>query len=319
MEKVQTHSVDMELFNQHLFDYLDSKVPFHKDIIHHLAIHRGKQLRAKLALLCALLGGELNSKSYKAAMSAELIHISSLLHDDIVDNSDQRRNAPSVNAKWSNKKALFSGQIISMQAVLLNLNESDIDIFVPFGKIINPLVEAELLQLKKSSKINTSEEDYFKIIRAKTALLFSASCEAGAVSNFTNSNQIEKLRQIGEYIGMAFQIRDDLFGYFTTETGKPNHNDFQEKKATLPLIYTMNNVNIWKKWKLKRSIKSNHLNERKIASIIDEVKKHNGIQYAQKKMIQFANNALTLLKDFPPSNARFEIEQIIHFTTRRNH
>ncbi len=319
VDNINSSCVDMKKFNEHLFKYLRNEdAPLYKDVIEHLSNSIGKQIRSKLSLLSAKLEGELNFKSYQAAMAVEIIHTSSLLHDDIVDNANERRGHPSVNTKWGNKVALFSSNVMNMKAILLNLNEENIEILKAYTRIIEPLVNAEILQLKKTNKLNTNESTYYDIIHAKTALLFGASCEAGFRSTSKNVSKALKTREIGENIGMAFQIKDDLFAYEDNNSGKPDHNDFYERKLTLPLIYTINTTSWLTKRKLIRLIKSNHLNDDKIFSIKETVKSHGGIKYAKEKMQEFSQKALNTLQEFSPSPARDEITKIISFSMNRN-
>lgn len=320
MIKTEDSCIDMMKFNQYLFEYLSNDdIPYFRDILTHLKTNSGKQIRSRLSLLSAQLEGELSPRSYQAAMAVEIIHTSSLLHDDIVDNSNERRGKPSINSKWGNRAALLSSNIMNMKAILLNLTEENIEILKAYSNIIEPLVNGELLQLKKTNKLNTSEKTYYEIIRAKTALLFGASCEAGARTTYKSSTKIDKVREMGENIGMAFQIKDDLFTYEENEAGKPNFNDFYERKLTLPIIHTINKVNRFNQWKLKRLIKSTQLNDDSIYKIIGEVKKNKGVMYAQDKMLEFSQKALNILSEFSPSKARDEIEKIILFSINRTY
>jgi octaprenyl-diphosphate synthase len=300
-----------------LNQFLHKDVPFYSNIIKHLNDNKGKQIRAKLSLLCAKLGGDLNERSFRAAMIVEMLHTASLLHDDIVDNSKERRGVSSINSKWGAKIALLSGDIISLRALLLSLSNHDYDIFRIFGLAVEQIVQGELLQLKKTVKLNTEETTYFKIIKGKTAAFFSAACESGAITTFKNASQIEQLRLFGENIGMAFQIRDDLFGFGNQNVGKPIDNDFKEKKLTLPIIYSLNKMDFWKRCKLKRIIKQKSISGENIEFIIELVKLNGGIDYANEKMQEFGQNAIDILNGFPKSETRSELEELIKYATAR--
>jgi octaprenyl-diphosphate synthase len=309
----------MNKFNEYLLDTLDSEVPYYNEIIKYLHDNRGKQIRSRLSLLCALLGGELNSRSYRAAMVVEMLHTASLLHDDIVDSSKERRGVPSINNKWGNKIALFTGDIISLKALLLILSNKNYDIFKVYGEAVEKIVEGEFLQLKKTFSLNMDEETYFKIIESKTAAFFSAACEAGAISTFTNEAQIKQLSLFGEYIGIAFQIKDDLFGFSKNNVGKPADNDFKEKKITLPLIYTLKTIERKKKRKIKRIFKNKHIRDSEIEYIIEEVQVNGGIDYAKTKMREYIQKAICILQEFPDSEVRSELEKLVGFTTERDY
>jgi octaprenyl-diphosphate synthase len=308
----------MDNFNHYLYETLDNETPYYNEIIYHLKENTGKQIRSKISLFCAKLGGELSERSYRAAMIVEMLHTASLLHDDIVDNSTERRGVPSINAKWGNKIALLSGDIISITALLLSLKNKDYDIFNVYSKAVEQIVKGEILQLKKTRGLNTKEDIYFEIIKAKTAAFFSAACEAGACTTFNNSIQVEQLKMFGENVGIAFQIRDDLFGFENLNVGKPTDNDFKEKKLTLPLIYVLNNIKRAKCRKLKRMIKKKIISAENIEYIINEVKQQGGIDYAIEKMRVFGQNALDILLTFPETNARRELEKIVKYTMDRS-
>ncbi len=306
-------------FNDYLFESLNSEVSYFDEIVSYLHENRGKQIRSRLSLLCASLGGELNERSYRAAMIVEMLHTASLLHDDIVDNSKERRGVPSINEKWGNKIALLSGDIISLKALLLSLSNKDYDIFTIYGKAVEKIVQGEFLQMKKSISLKTDEEDYFKIIEGKTAAFFSAACESGAVSTFTDRTQIDQLRLLGEYIGIAFQIKDDLFGFGNGNVGKPNDNDFKEKKLTLPLIYTLNKTDNRKKRRIKKTFKNKKISKSDIDFIISEVQIYGGIDYAKLKMKEYGEKTMDILSQFPESESKTELEKLIRFATERDY
>lgn len=307
----------MKRFNEYLFENLKSQTPYYEDIVCYLHENRGKQLRSVLSLLCAKLGGELNDRSYRAAMIVEMLHTASLLHDDIVDDSKERRGQPSVNEKWGKKIALFSGDLISLRALLLSLNNKDYDIFEIYGKAVDEIVQGEILQLKKAISLNSNEETYFKIIKGKTAAFFSAACKSGAVSTFTDKDRIKQLSLLGEYIGMAFQIKDDLFSYGKNNVGKPNDNDFKEKKLTLPLIYALSHTDKKNRSNIIRILKGKNFDKVRVEFIVNEVQKTGGVKYANQKMHEFGEMAGKIIRSFQQSPARDELENLIRFTTER--
>ncbi len=309
----------MQKFNNYLLETLQSNIPAYHDIILYLQENRGKQIRSKLSLLCASLGGELNDKSYRAAMIVEMLHTASLLHDDIVDNSEERRGVPSINAKWGKKTALFSGDIISLKALLLSLTNKDYDIFEVYVKAVDKIVQGELLQLKKTLNLNMNEKTYFRIIESKTAAFFSAACKSGAISTFSDETQIEQLNLFGLYIGIAFQIKDDLFGFGNQNVGKPIDNDIKEKKLTLPLIHTLTVVQEKKKRKIIKIIKSKSITSAEIDFIVNEVVINGGIDYSKNKMNEYGQKALDILLSFPESEARNELQKLVKFSTERNY
>lgn len=307
----------MDTFNEYLADYLDNDIPYHREIVQYLLGNRGKQLRAKLTLLCARLGGELNERSYRAAMIVEMLHTASLLHDDIVDNSIERRGAPSINEKWGEQIAVLSGDIISIKALLLSLSNKDYDIFGIYGAAVEEIVQGELLQLKKSVKLNTEEDAYFRIIEAKTAAFFSAGCKAGAVSTFTDEHSIEQLSLFGKYLGIAFQIKDDLFGFGDRDVGKPLDNDLQEKKLTLPVIHMLNTVSPKKQREMKRIIKRKKISSEAVDYIIQETKQNGGVEYATFSMQEYGQKAVAILDQFPDSEPHRELVKLVGFAIDR--
>ncbi|MCG8697448.1 MAG: polyprenyl synthetase family protein [Bacteroidales bacterium] len=307
----------LEQFNNRLEQVMMSDVPIYKDIVRHILEKRGKQLRPKVALLCAGLGGELNERSYRAATIVEMLHTASLVHDDIVDDSMERRGRASVNAMFGNRKALLGGDIISIKALLLTLTNKDYDIFRIYVNAVDEIVQGELLQLRKTRKLNLDEQIYFKIIKAKTASFFSAACHSGAITTFTDPKKIESLRLFGEKVGIAFQIRDDLFGFNHSDVGKPNDNDIKEKKITLPLIYTLNNCPAKQRRKLIRIIKKESDNPEKINYLFSIVHQSGGIDYTREKMLNYCNDAKEILSNFNESGTRTELEKIVDFTAER--
>lgn len=304
-------------FNDYFYQQLQSDLPVYKEIINHLQANKGKQLRSKLCLLCASLGGEPTQQSFRAATIVEMLHTASLLHDDIVDNSRERRGVPSINAKWSNKTALFTGDIISLKALLLSLTNQDYEIFKIYGEAVEKIIGGELLQLRKSRSLDMNERTYFEVIGAKTAALFSAACKAGGITTLPDREQLEKLGLFGESMGIAFQIRDDLFGFEKFDVGKPIDNDFKEKKMTLPLLHVLNKVSPAKRRKLKKVFKKKQIGKTDIEMVINEVKLNGGIDYTLEKMKSYREKSIKILHQFSRNETRDEMEKLVIFATER--
>ncbi len=303
----------------YLIEELHSSVPMLDRITGYLIHTKGKQLRPVFLLLCARLGGALNDISYRAAAMVEIVHTASLIHDDIVDDSMTRRGAFSVNALWKSRAAVFAGDNLFIKAVLLPLINGDHKTLQIFSKAIEQTIAGELMQLGKTQKLNLREDVYYDIIRQKTATLLSAACEAGAASTFTDEQQIEKIGLFGEKVGMAFQIKDDLFDYGTADVGKPLGNDIKERKVTLPLIYTLNNCDGSTKRKLLQLIKQDQVTADDMNFLQKTVKEAGGFAYAEQKMLSYRQEALDILYEFPESSVRHALEELVMYTTERKY
>lgn len=310
---------ELRLFENHFRAAVKSKVPLLDRVMHYIVKSKGKQLRPMFVLLSAKLGGEVNEKSYRAASLVELLHTATLVHDDVVDEAMQRRGFFSLNAIWKNKIAVLVGDYLLSKGLLLSLDNGDFDILKILSKAVKQMSESELLQIEKSRKLNLNEEVYYDIINGKTASLLSSSCGAGACSTFNNENDIERLQLFGKKVGMAFQIKDDLFDYGSEDVGKPTGNDIKEKKLTLPLIYTLNNCDPSLRRQLIYIIKNQNKNKNKVNFVIQQVEKHGGIKYATQKMQTFRDDALELLFHYPPSETRDALEELVKFTTDRKY
>jgi octaprenyl-diphosphate synthase len=310
---------ELKYFDEIFTSELQSQVPLLKDIMDYTIRHKGKQIRPMFALLSARLGGVINERSYNAALVVEILHTASLIHDDVVDESMERRGDFSINALWNNRSAVFTGDILSLKALLLTLTHHDYRILEIYASAIGILIEGEILQLRKSFRVNRDEKVYFKIITAKTAAFFAAACEAGASTTFKDEAQIRDLHLFGENAGIAFQLKDDLFDYGKSKIGKPTGNDIKDRKVTLPLLYTLNTCS----GKLRRELI--HLMKNKIKSpetvrfIIDEATKAGGIRYTQERMFNYRDEAIKLLYRFPESDIRSALEELVRFTTDRTY
>lgn len=287
-------------------------------MMNYILKNKGKQIRPMFALLSAKLGGPVNEKSYRAALVVELLHTASLIHDDVVDESMVRRGDFSVNAIWRSKPAVLGGDILSLNALLATLVKNDHKILEIYAKAIGHIIEGEILQLRKSLKLNLDEAVYFEIITAKTAAFFAAACAAGASTTFPSEENIQNMHAFGEKVGIAFQIKDDLLDYSLSDIGKPRGHDIEDKKVTLPLIYTLNHCSPALKKKIVRIVKHGK-DEDGIRFVVEEVVKAGGIQYANEVMAKYRDEALTYLHGFPESDSQRALEELVRYTTDRTY
>lgn len=312
-------SKELKEFESHFRQAVKSNVALLDKIMQYIVKRKGKQMRPMFVLLCAKLGGEINDQTFRAASLVELLHTATLVHDDVVDDSMERRDFFSINALWKNKIAVLVGDYLLSKGLLLSLDNGDFKILQILSVAVKKMSEGELLQMEKSRNLNLKEEIYFEIIRNKTASLVASSCAAGAASTFSDEESIERLRIFGEKTGIAFQIKDDLFDYSNADIGKPTGNDIKEKKLTLPLIYTLNNVSGSLRKKIIYIVKNENTNKEKVQFVIDEVQKCGGIDYAHKKMIEYRDEALEILYHFPDNDVRKGLEELLRYSTDRNH
>lgn len=309
---------ELEQFEIHFREAVKSRVPLLDRIMHYIVKRKGKQLRPMFVLLSARLGGEINESSYRAASLVELLHTATLVHDDVVDDAMERRGFFSINALWKNKIAVLVGDYLLSKGLLLSLNNDDFKVLQILSDAVRLMSEGELLQLEKSRNLNLKEEVYYEIIKGKTASLLAAACAAGAYTTFKDEVAVQDMKRFGELVGMAFQIKDDLFDYGTLDIGKPTGNDIKEKKLTLPLIYTLNNCDNATRKKLIYIVKNENTDKDKVRFILDQVVQSGGIQYATDKMHAFKDEALTILHRFPQSAAKDALEELVRYTTERN-
>jgi len=312
-------SKELDLFEVHFREAVKSRVALLDRIMQYIVRRKGKQLRPMFVLLSAKLGGEINDASYRAASLVELLHTATLVHDDVVDEANERRGFFSINALWKNKIAVLVGDYLLSKGLLLSLDNKDHRVLQLLSSAVRLMSEGELLQLEKSRKLNLDESIYYEIIGGKTASLLASSCAAGASTTFENDDDIEKMRLFGEKIGMAFQIKDDLFDYSSEAIGKPTGNDIKEKKLTLPLIYTLNNCDAALRKKIIYIIKNQNTQKDKVDFVLDAVENFGGIAYATKKMFAFRDEALEILHSFPTSDVREALEELVRYTTDRKY
>lgn len=300
-------------------DAVASRVPLLDRIMKFIIKRKGKQLRPMFVFLSAKLHGEVNDVTYRAASLVEILHTATLVHDDVVDESFERRGFFSINALWKNKVAVLVGDYLLSKGLLLSLSNKDHKVLEILSTAVKQMSEGELLQIEKSRNLNLKEDIYFEIIRTKTASLLSSACAAGAWSTSLDETIAAKMALFGEKVGLAFQIKDDLFDYGNELIGKPTGNDIKEKKLTLPLIYTLNNCDANTRKKIIHIIKNQNKDKEKVKWVIDVVIKTGGIDYAEKKMQQIKNEALEILSGFPENPIREGLKQLVEYTTDRKY
>lgn len=288
-------------------------------IMKYIIKRKGKQLRPMFVFLSAKLHGEVNESTYRAAALVELLHTATLVHDDVVDESLERRGFFSINAIWKNKIAVLVGDYLLSKGLLLSTTNNDFEHLHILSEAVRQMSEGELLQIEKSRKLNLKEDIYFEIIRNKTASLLSSACGVGAYSTSKDETITKKMKLFGEKAGIAFQIKDDLFDYGKEDIGKPTGNDIKEKKLTLPLIYTLNNVDVAKRRALIYIIKNENKDRKKVKFVIDTVVETGGIKYAAEKMNTYRDEALAILYEFPDSPVRKALEELVRYTTDRKY
>lgn len=308
---------ELELFETHFKDAVKSRVSLLDRIMQYIVKRKGKQMRPMFVLLSAKLHGEINEASYRAASLVELLHTATLVHDDVVDDATERRGFLSINALWKNKIAVLVGDYLLSKGLLLSLENKDFNTLTILSNAVKKMSEGELLQIEKTRNLNFDESVYYDIINGKTASLLASSCSAGAASVTQDEAIVEKMKNFGEQVGMAFQIKDDLFDYGDAKVGKPTGNDIKEKKLTLPLIHILQKVPKDLKKAIIYIVKNNNNDKAKVKFVIDAVKDYGGIAYAEAKMIEFRDNALTILHSFPDSPAREALEELVRYTTDR--
>jgi octaprenyl-diphosphate synthase len=310
---------ELERFEIHFKDAVKSRVALLDRIMQYIVKRKGKQMRPMFVLLSAKLNGEINDASYRAASLVELLHTATLVHDDVVDDALERRGFFSINALWKNKIAVLVGDYLLSKGLLLSLENKDFEILTILSDAVKKMSEGELLQMEKTRNLNFDESVYYEIIYGKTASLLSSSCAAGASSVTKDPEQIQKMKDFGEYVGMAFQIKDDLFDYGDEIIGKPTGNDIKEKKLTLPLIHILQKCSPALKKEIIYIVKNNNNDKRKVKFVIDHVKQLGGIEYAHHKMIEYRDKALVVLNSFPPSMTRDALEELVRYTTDRKY
>ena len=308
---------ELRAFERLFKDAVKSNVPLLDRILKYIVRTKGKQLRPMFVLLSARLCGWINESTYRAASVVELLHTATLVHDDVVDEAGERRGFFSLSALWKNKASVLVGDYLLAKGLLLSLQNQDFRILEIMSDAVRQMSEGELLQLEKARLLNITEEEYFTIIRNKTASLLASACAAGAFSASQDEELTEKMRLFGEYAGIAFQIKDDLFDYGTAEIGKPTGNDIREKKLTLPLIFTLKNTNPAARKRIVYILKNRNKNNKDIEEVIREVMQCGGIEYAEKAMIAYKEKALEMIHSFPDGPEKASLSSLVTFTTER--
>lgn len=308
----------MAEFESKFRDSMKSTVPLLDKITHYIIKRKGKQMRPMFVFLSAKLLGDTTESTFRAASLIELLHTATLVHDDVVDDASMRRGFFSLNALWKNKIAVLVGDYLLSQGLLLATDNKEYRLLQIVSGAVKQMSEGELLQIEKTRALNLSEEVYFEIIKAKTATLISACCAAGASSTGANPNEVELMKEFGEKVGIAFQIKDDLFDYgFGEDIGKPTGIDIKEKKTTLPLIYSLDQVGYFKKRRIVNLVKNHNQDAEKVEEVIDFVKESGGIEYAHKRMLEITSEAKELLHQFPDNEARRSLEKLVDYTIQR--
>jgi octaprenyl-diphosphate synthase len=309
---------EMKMFEKKFKQSLQSKVPLLDRIMHYIIKRKGKQMRPMFVFLTAQLFGEVNDKSYRAASLIELLHTATLVHDDVVDEANLRRGFFSVNALWKNKIAVLVGDFLLSKGLLLSVENEDYDLLKIVSSAVKDMSEGELLQIEKARKLDIEESVYYDIIKKKTAVLISSCCACGASSMNQNKEIIKKLYLFGEKVGTAFQIKDDLFDYTQSSfIGKPTGIDIREQKMTLPLIYTLNNVDKKTKNGIINTVKNHHKNDKKVADLIELIKNTGGLKYASEIMKNYQKESLTILSEFPDSEAKNSLKLLVDYVINR--
>ncbi|WP_282787249.1 polyprenyl synthetase family protein [Flavobacterium croceum] len=310
---------EMELFEKKFYESMSSRVALLNRITHYIVNRKGKQMRPMFVFLVAKMvsEGKINERTYRGASVIELIHTATLVHDDVVDDSNQRRGFFSINALWKNKIAVLVGDYLLSKGLLLSIDNGDFDLLRIISVAVREMSEGELLQIEKARRLDITEDIYYEIIRQKTATLIAACCALGAKSVSDDEIVVEKMRKFGELIGMAFQIKDDLFDYTDDAIGKPTGIDIKEQKMTLPLIYALNNCSEKEKSWCINSIKNHNKNKKRVKEVIEFVKNKNGLSYAEQKMSTFQNEALALLNSFPTSAYKDSLTLMVNYVIER--
>lgn len=310
---------EMELFEVKFKESMNSHVPLINRITHFIVQRKGKQMRPMFVFLVAKMvsDGNFTERTYRGASLIELIHTGSLVHDDVVDDSNRRRGFFSINALWKNKIAVLVGDFLFSKSLLLSVDHDDFDLLKLISIVLKDMSEGELLQIEKARKLDITEDIYFEIIRQKTATLIAACCAIGAASVGAEADEIEKMRKFGEIIGVAFQMKDDLFDYTEAKIGKPTGIDIKEQKMTLPLIHTLNTCSKKdKKW-LINSVKNHNKDKKRVKEVISFVKENGGIEYTTAKMIAYQQNALSLLDGYPDSPYKKSLTDMVNYVIER--
>jgi len=310
-------STEMSEFEGRFRESMRSKVPMLNKVTHYIIKRKGKQMRPMFIFLTAKMLGEVNDKSYDAATLVELLHTATLVHDDVVDDANERRGFFSINALWKNKIAVLVGDYMLSKVLLLSIENKNTKMLEVVARAVREMSEGELLQIEKARKLDITEEVYFEVIQKKTASLIATCCEVGAIS-VNRLDVSEKMRDFGVAIGIAFQIKDDIFDYGEPDNiGKPTGLDIRERKMTLPLIYVLNNSSKKVKKELINIVKNHNENPKRVKQAVQLVIDNGGIEYAHKIMLEYKEKALSLISEIPDSASKQSLLGLIEYTTNR--
>ncbi|KYG72527.1 polyprenyl synthetase family protein [Roseivirga echinicomitans] len=309
---------EMTEFEQKFRSFMKSKVFLLDQIMSYIVKRKGKQMRPMFVFLAAGVTGKISDRTYRGASLIELLHTATLVHDDVVDDSNYRRDFFSINALWKNKIAVLVGDYLLSRGLLLSVDNEDFDFLKIVSRAVREMSEGELLQMAKARNLDITEDIYYDVIRQKTASLIASCCAVGATASNASQEDIEKMRDFGLKVGMAFQIKDDLFDYGTEEIGKPLGIDIKEQKMTLPLIYSLQNASSSTKRRIIRTVKSKGDHSKKVNEVVAFVRESGGIDYAQKVMNQYYQEAKDILETFEPSVYRDSLSQLVTYTIERS-
>ncbi len=309
----------LKAFESKFREAMRSSVPLLDTIMTYIVKRKGKQIRPIFVFFSASLFNGVNESTYRAASLVELLHTATLVHDDVVDDSDERRGFFSINALWKNKIAVLVGDYLLSRGLLLSVENKDYHLLEIVSTAVKEMSEGELLQIEKTRNLNLSEEVYFDIIRKKTASLIASCCAIGAASAGASPEQVEQMRLFGEKAGIAFQMKDDLLDYGDEDIGKPTGIDLKEKKLTLPIIYTLNNADKATRNRIINIIKNEHHKKAKVTEVVNYVNSHNGIAYTRDKMNAIKQEALDILNQMPDSTIKPSMQALVDFIIDRNH
>ncbi len=306
-------------FEKKFKESMRSKVPLLDRITNYIVKRKGKHIRPMFVFLSARLIGEVTDATYHGAAMIELMHTATLVHDDVVDDSWQRRGFFSINALWKNKIAVLVGDYLLSRGLLQAIDNGQFEMLKVLSEAVKEMSEGELLQIEKARKLDIEEAVYYEIIRQKTATLIASASEVGALSAGADRETAGRIHLFGEKVGMAFQLKDDLFDYGDAQIGKPTHIDIQEKKMTLPLIFALNQVDRKQKNRMINTVKNHNKDRKRVQELIDLVRQSGGIEYARKAMLRYRDEALELLKTFPENEAGKSLEALVHYTIDRKY
>jgi octaprenyl-diphosphate synthase len=311
-------AAEIDVFEEKFKASMQSSVPLLDRITHYIVKRKGKQMRPMFVFFSASLCGGITEATHRGAALVELLHTATLVHDDVVDNSYQRRGFFSINALWKNKIAVLVGDFLLAKGMELSLANNDFELLRIVNEAVKQMSEGELLQVEKARRMDVNEGIYYEVIRQKTASLIAACCACGASSAGADAETVNKMHRFGEKIGIAFQIKDDMFDFGTDDVGKPLGIDIKEKKITLPLIYALSHTTTSEKRRIINLVKNHNEDPEKVNQIINFVHQTGGLEYAENEMQKYQQEAFEILNTFPAGEARTGLEQLVRYTTERN-